>query len=104
MFTDFVPDNSKMHSSVRTFVLKPIEGKGKNPGGMTDSRLFTGENTLIAFMDPNSSLWALRYSKGILPQPLQQRFTGINKLKEFVTGYFAKRNVIVEEMLDVKDA
>lgn len=104
-FSTYLPDDSKMHSSVRTFILKPMEGKKVTAAnGLTDSRLFTGENKLIAFMDPHSSLWTLKYEQGIVPQSLQQRFTGINKVKEFITGYYAKRNIIVEEMLDVKDA
>lgn len=82
-------------------VLKPIEGKKPlASSGMVDSRLFTGKNQLHAVQDTSIRLWHLKYDMGILQEPLRQRFTTLDKLLEFVTGYFARRNI---EIVEIKD-
>jgi len=96
-----ISNQTKMHSSDRILVLRPIEGKTPvSVSGLLDSRLFTGENKLHALMDTQTSLWSLKYEQGGLPEPLKQRFTSIKKLMDFVTAYFNKRNVEIAEIKD----
>jgi hypothetical protein len=94
------PNITKMRQTDRIIVLEPMEGGAKSTTGLTDNRLFTGENRLHAKMDPNNCQWYLHYDSGIVADPLKGRFTSFNKLKEHVEGYFNKRNVKVKEVLD----
>lgn len=92
---------TKMHSPDRILVIRPMEGKDPVAvTGIIDKRLFTGDNKLHAIMDTQTSLWSLKYEQGGLPEPLKQRFTSIKKLMDFVTAYFAKRNVEIKEVQD----
>lgn len=100
MFDSQETPSSKMRSSKRVFVLEPIGGKPETTSGMVDKRLFTGENNLNAILDEQTMLWSLRYDKGITPEPLQQKFTGFKKTKEFVEGYFKRRNIRIKEIKD----
>jgi hypothetical protein len=80
------------------FKLKPMEGFSPKAGnGMIDKRLLTGEKKLMAVQDIN--LWYCRYyDGGVVPQPLQQKFTNYNQFKRYVTDYFKKRNIeVIEE-------
>lgn len=82
-------------------VLKPIDGKGpKDVTGLVDRQLFTGGNNLHAKMDIQTCLWSLSYDRGVLPQPLKQKFTGFAPLMKFVKEYMKNRNVEVAEILD----
>lgn len=93
---------SKMHSNERGLVLKTVEGKyTKNNSGLTDSRLFTGDNKLLAIFDPNIRLWYLRYEVGLIPMALRQNFTSFNTLIKYVKAYFLKRNIEVKEVEDL---
>jgi hypothetical protein len=91
---------TKMKSSDRIIILEPQEGGAKNTKGMIDNRLFTGENTLHAKMDPQNSQWFLQYDSGLVPEPLRGRFTSFPKLKEFVTSYFNRRNINVKQIIE----
>lgn len=82
-------------------ILAPIEGKkALNVLGLTDPRLFSGGNKLHAKMDPQNCLWHLEYEDGILPQPLKQRFTGLDRLLTFIRGYYLRRNIEIKEIID----
>lgn len=81
----------------RVLKLTRIEGTTtKNSSGIVDNRLFTGENELHAIMDPETTLWHLKYKAGDVPQPLKQRYTGFAKLMDDLVPYFEKRGVKVE--------
>lgn len=91
---------SKMNTNDRVFKLEAIEGKKmKNVIGVTDNRLFTGDNTLHAIREPDG-IWHLKYEKGILPEPFKQKFTGFNKLFRFVEDYYSRRNIKVKEAVN----
>src|ERR1044072_5349874 len=92
--------SAKMRNSKRIFVLEAIDGKQTNTSGTVDKRLFTGENNLNAIMDEQTCLWSLRYDAGIVPEPLQQKFTSFKKAKDFVEGYFKRRNVRIKDIID----
>jgi hypothetical protein len=97
----YTPNTTKVKSTDRIIVLERAEGKNvKNTSGMTDNRLFTGDNKLHAKLDPHNMLWYLQMDSGILADPLRQKFTTFNKLKDYITAYFAKRNIIVKEVID----
>ena len=82
-------------------VLKVIDGKAPlNSTGLTDSRLFTGDNNLHAIMDKQTCLWYLQMDSGLLPKPLMQRFTGLGLLMKFVVEYYKKRNIEIKEVID----
>lgn len=83
-------------------VLKPKEGKSPlDVIGQVDNRIFDGNNNLHAILDTQTCLWYLRYEKGVLPRPFQQRFTSYRKMLEFVTQYYDRRNVEIAEIRDV---
>jgi len=67
---------------------------------MVDNRLFNGKNNLHVIMDKQTSLWYFQLDNGILPQPLQQRFTSYNKAVNFATQYYNRRNIEVKEVVN----
>lgn len=82
-------------------VLKAKDGKSPlNTSGVVDKRLFTGENQLHAIVDTQTMLWYLKYDQGIVPEPMKQRFTSLDKLMNFTTEYFSKRNIDIVEVQD----
>lgn len=90
-----------MNGVDRVFKLTPMVGKNTmTPSGSVDNRLFSGENRLHAIMDTKTCLWSLKYDSGILHGGLKQQFTGFNKLFKYITDYYNKRNVRVEEDLN----
>ena len=89
----------KNHAPVRELVLKPMEGLQVKGNNMVDPGIWKGTNSLRATLD-ETSLWGFKYDKGILPEPLKQRFTSITKALTFAKDYFAKRNI---ELIEVKD-
>lgn len=93
--------NNSLKSNDRVIVLSPIEGKNTvSNTGLTDNRLFTGDNKLHAILDEQHMLWSLRYEKGITPAPLQQKFTNFRILLEFVKEYYNRRNIAVKEVIE----
>lgn len=94
----------KVHSPHRELIVKPMEGKKakQSSTGLLDPGLFTGTNSLHAYMD-ETGLWFCKYERGILPEPLKQKFTSINKLVVFVKDYFGKRNLEITEVKDKYD-
>jgi hypothetical protein len=92
----------KYSEPVKKLVIKPIEGVStKSTTGLVDNRLFTGKANVYAVRDTQMNIWGLKYSQGILPQPLRQKFTRFEDLKEFATGYFKRRNLQIVEVIDV---
>jgi hypothetical protein len=92
---------NKERSTDRIFVLKPMEGMtAKATSGLLDNRLFKGENQLHAKMNPTNCIWGLNYDGGIVPGPLQQRFTSFSMLYKFVEEYFKRRNIQIVEVKD----
>src|SRR5258708_38568115 len=92
---------SKMKSPKRTILLEPIEGLAtKNTIGMTDSSLFTGSNKLFAVMDPQTTLWSFQYERGVLPQPLKDKYTKFSVLLKHAEDYFGRRNIRIKEVKD----
>jgi hypothetical protein len=83
-----------------TFKLRPKTGGAAGSTGMVDKQLFTGGNTLHAILDRQTMLWGLTYENGVLPQALQQRFTGLTPLYKTVKDYYDKRNVDIVEIID----
>lgn len=89
---------NKNWGPTRTIKLAPMPGKDViDVTGTLDKRLFSGENQLIAYQD-DSTLWRLRYTHGVLPQPLRGQFTGLTSLLKTVETYFARRNVEITEV------
>ena len=81
--------------------LQPIEGKATlTSAGLTDSRLFTGENRLHAKMNLQNCMWHCEYENGMLPQPLKQHFTSFSRLLTCVSEYFKRRNIEVTKVID----
>lgn len=80
--------------------LEQIPGKtAKDSTGVIDRSLFKDDETankLIAFQNPQTTLWTLRYERGALPEKLKNlQWTSIKNLMQDVTMYFAKRNIKV---------
>jgi hypothetical protein len=91
----------KNTSKDRVLVLKPIEGKDAlNTSGMIDKRLFSRENNLHAIMDEQYGHWHVEYDSGVVPPPLQQRWTAFSKLYNFVSEYYKKRNIQIVDVID----
>lgn len=97
-----LPNTTNLRSPDRQLVLGVIEGKkAKDVTGMLDPRLFSGDNSIHALMDPETTLWAFRYdNNSILPEPLRQKFTSFSAAKKFATNYFKTRNVEIKEVKD----
>lgn len=96
-----ISPESKMRSPDRILVLSVIDGKKPLDSiGNSDKRLFTGENKLHAVMDTQTTLWALKYDMGAVPQPLRCSFTSFKSLRQHTEAYFNKRNVEIKEVLD----
>ena len=92
-------DNNRARE--RELVLKTIDGKqAKNSTGMVDPRVLSSEVKLFAVLDPTHMLWSLKYTAGVLPQPLRERWTSINTLRQQVGEYFKTRNIEIVEIRD----
>jgi hypothetical protein len=101
MAEDLFGRPSKNHTSDRVLVLKPMEGKNTlDSKGMTDNRLFTGENKLHARMDPEYGHWYIQYEKGNPPPALQMRWTSFQRLLNHLTDYYKRRNIQIVETVD----
>lgn len=96
-----IPETN-MRSTDRVITLEIIDGKlPKSSTGLTDTRLFTGEQKLHLKMDPQTTLWQFQYSNnGLLPEALKGRFTTFGKGYDFAETYFKKRNVKITEVID----
>lgn len=85
----------------RILVLKVKDGtKPKNSVGLTDTRLFKSGNNLHAKMDLQTCLWHLEYDDGVVPSAFKQQFTSFPKLMDFCKGYYERRNVEIEKVID----
>ena len=94
-------ENSKMRSTERTLVLKPIDGKNVlSSSGLVDNRLFKGGNSLKAVMNPIDCLWRFKYETGIIPESLRQKFTSFAALLKFGQQYFERRGLQIVEIID----
>jgi hypothetical protein len=97
----YLPDTTKMRAKDRILKLGVIDDKApKNVLGLTDSRLFTGDNILYAKMEPDTCLWYMQYEQGALPQPLKAKFTSFPALKKFAANYYRTRNIEITEVID----
>lgn len=95
-----ISPESRMKSPDRVLVLKPKEGmKPTNTVGVSDPRLFTGDNKLHCIMDDASCLWRFKYDMGIVPEPLKGTFTNFTAAKKFAIGYFDSRNIEITEVI-----
>lgn len=91
----------KVKKDRRVISLRPIDNKKPlTTSGAIDSRLFTGENQLVAIYDTASGMWSARYTIGATPMGLQQRFTLFNELVEYLRQFYRLRNV---EISGIKD-
>jgi len=81
-------------------MLRPIEGSPKNSMGLTDRRLFTGENKIHLAMDPQTCLWTVKYDSGAVPEKLKGKYTKYKMLLDLTKEYFKKRNVDIVEIRD----
>jgi hypothetical protein len=88
---------SRMHAPDRTLVLEKIDPNGKSTG-MVDPALLTGENQIIAKMEPESTFWYFTYGRGNLPEPLKQKFTSFGALRKHAETYFKGRNLRIKEV------
>jgi len=98
-------DLSKNIENDRILILKVIDDKlPKTSHGMVDQRLFKGDNKLHVIFDGQTTLWNLKYDSGVLPEPLQQKFTSFKVLKNFVAEYFRNRNIEIAEVVNASTA
>lgn len=89
---------SKMRSPDRILVLNKVDPKQGT--GMIDPEAFGGNNPLHAKMDPQTTFWYLQYERGVLPEPLKQRYTSFKTLLKYAGEYFEKRNISIKEVKD----
>lgn len=89
-----------MLSPDRVLILAPMEGKTtKNSIGLTDPKLFTGENKVHVLKEAQTNFWYFRYEQGSVPEPLKCKFTGFKQALKHATDYYAKRNVTIKEVI-----
>lgn len=92
--------HKKNANSDRILVLERMPGKSiLNTKGVTDNRLFTGDNKLHAIFNPDNSMWYLKFDAGHLPEQFKQWFTSFSKLLSFARQYYEKRNVQIKEVI-----
>lgn len=90
-----------MRSPDRILVLSIKPGKNaKNSIGMTDPKLFTGENKLHCIKEEQTNFWFFRYEHGGLPEPLKCKFTSFKKALEHAENYYNDRSIEIKEVLD----
>lgn len=88
-------------SDDRIFVLEKIDNKApKDSIGMTDHRLFTGENRLHAVKNHETNMWYFKLDKGGVPEPMKCMFTGFKDARKFAESYYATRNIKITEVID----
>jgi hypothetical protein len=91
----------KMRSDNRILILKVMEGKkATDTMGRVDGRLFTGENKLHGVYDTRTGMWSMRYSVGVVPGGLQEKFMDFESLVAHAKKYFATRNVEIAGIID----
>jgi len=101
MTLNFVPQTDKMKSNTRQLKLTAMDGKPPTDSkGMVDKRLFSGENSLYAVMEPQTSLWSLKYEHGQVPTALQSNWTTFQGAYKEAKIYFNNRNVEITEIVD----
>ncbi len=93
----------KNNSTHRMLVLKQKEGeKIRSTTGLVDPRLFQGGNNVHVQMQPDG-LWRIRYDAGVVPIPLQDKFTSCEKLLKHTRKYFATRGVDVVDVINIHE-
>lgn len=91
----------KLRSEDRIFVLERVDDTApKDSIGMTDRRLFTGENRLHALKHVETNMWYFRLDKGAVPEPMKCMFTSFKDAKKFAEVYYSTRNIKITEVLD----
>lgn len=97
-----IPEKGNLRSTDRVLELAPMEGKSPLTNqGVTDKRLFTGEQKLHVKMDPSTCLWYFQWEQnGVLPGGLKGNFTGFKSAIKHAENYFAQRNVQVTKVID----
>lgn len=91
----------KTRSDDRVFLLTAIDNKAPlRNTGVTDPRLFTGENKIHAKKDPETCLWFLKYEIGHVPEQLKCKFTTFTAARKFTEAYYSTRNLKITEILD----
>ncbi len=94
-------ENLKARKEDRAIVLEAIPGKTKlSTTGLVDQRLFNGEANLHIVMDSQTTLWSFKYDRGILPEPLRNKFTSFSTAKKFAEEYFGRRNLQITKVID----
>ena len=95
----------KNHTATRELVQKIKDGmKPLDSIGIVDARLFSGSNKLIAFRDPVTLLWKVRYTVGGIPEQLKQTWTKFSYLLDYVRGYYLKRNIEIVDVIDLQES
>lgn len=92
---------TNVRNTDRILILKPKEGeKVLSSTGLTDPRLFSGENKLHALKDLKSNLWSFKYEMGGLPESLKQKYTTFDRALQAAKNYFLRRNVDIVDVVD----
>lgn len=103
-YTSKESPESKMRSPDRILKLELIDGKKPlNSLGVVDPRLFKeGDdcNRIHLIMDLETTLWTMKYDKGMIPGALEGMFTSFKKAYEHAENYFKKRNIKITQVLD----
>ena len=77
--------------------LEHIEGTKKND----KYNNHIGDMDVNAIKNTQTNLWHLRYNApAATPTPLQVQFTNFNRLLDFVSEYYHKRNLKVKDIID----
>lgn len=94
-------ESPKMASTDRVLVLAPVEGaKTLSSKGLTDNRLFTGDNKLHVVREEDTGFWYFKMDKGGLPPHLdERRFTGYSAALKYTKDYYKTRNVEIKEVI-----
>jgi hypothetical protein len=60
-----------------------------------------GDMNVNAIKNVQTNLWHLRYDPpATMPMSLQVQFTNFNRLLDFATDYYTKKNLRIKEILD----
>jgi len=88
-----------MRKNDRILVLESNDPTKKDFGAL-DKDAVSGKNPLHASMDPNTTLWSLRYERGNIPMPLRNKYTDFNSLLRQAQIYFRAKNIRIKEIKD----
>lgn len=93
-------EQKMLNPTDRILILQQMEGKkAKDSYGMTDPKLFTGENKMHVLKEPQTNFWYFKYEQGSVPEVMKCKFTTFTAALKFAAAYYMRRNIEIKEVI-----